>query len=63
MEKICICCNKVFVPSKYRVEKQTYCSSPDCQYVRQLRNMKTWRDKNPGYFKRDGTNVMETVQM
>ncbi len=47
---ICTICKKVFLPNKYR-PNQTTCSSLECQYERQLQNMKRWRDENPNYFK------------
>ena len=49
-EKLCKICGKTFIPNKYR-PNQEVCSSLECQYQRQLSNMKKWRDKNPNYFK------------
>ena len=49
-EKKCSICGKPFVPNKYR-PNQKVCSSLECQYQRQLQNMKSWREKNPNYFK------------
>ncbi len=49
-EKTCIICGNVFAPNKYR-PNQTICSSIECQYQRQLDNMKKWRGRNPNYFK------------
>ena len=49
-EKFCKSCGKPFLPNKYR-PNQTICSSLECQYQRQLDNMKTWRGRNPNYFK------------
>ena len=49
-ERICPICKKWFIPNKYRPNQQ-YCSSLECQYKRQLSNMKKWRDGNPNYFK------------
>ena len=49
-EKKCEICGKPFVPNKYR-PNQTVCSSLECQYQRQLSNMKQWRNANPNYFK------------
>ncbi len=49
-EKKCEICGKPFVPNKYR-PNQTVCSSLECQYQRQLFNMKSWRRRNPNYFK------------
>ena len=49
-EKICKSCGKPFLPNKYR-PNQTVCSSLECQYQRQLDNMKAWRGRNPNYFK------------
>jgi len=48
--KNCAICGKEFIPNKYR-PNQTICSSLECQYHRQLSNMKQWRGKNPDYFK------------
>ena len=50
MEKKCNKCGSVFIPNKYR-PNQDVCSNIECQYQRQLENMKRWRDKNPNYFK------------
>ncbi len=49
-ERICPICNKWFIPNKYR-PNQEICSSLECQYQRQLHNMKKWRGRNPNYFK------------
>ena len=49
-ERICSICKKPFLPNKYRPNQQI-CSNLECQYKRQLDNMKKWRDKNPHYFK------------
>ncbi len=48
--KICKICGKEFLPNKYR-RNQEVCSSLECQYQRQLENMRYWRDLNPDYFK------------
>ncbi len=48
--KICRICGKEFLPNKYR-RNQEVCSSLECQYKRQLENMKKWRETNPEYFK------------
>jgi len=56
----CICeiCHKYFLPNKYH-PNQKICSSLECQYQRQLNNMKKWRNRNPKYFRyreaRDGS--------
>ncbi|MFH1846369.1 MAG: hypothetical protein ABH869_02300 [Candidatus Omnitrophota bacterium] len=49
-ERICMMCGKHFIPNKYR-PNQEVCSSLECQYQRQLSNMKVWREANPNYFK------------
>lgn len=49
-EKKCRICGASFSPNKYR-PNQTVCSNIECQYARQLENMKTWRNRNPNYFK------------
>ena len=48
--RMCIYCKKWFIPNKYR-PNQKVCSNLECQYKRQLENMKRWRDQNPNYFK------------
>jgi len=48
--KMCALCKKWFMPNKYR-PNQEICSNLECQYKRQLENMKRWRNKNPNYFK------------
>lgn len=49
-ERTCSICKKTFLPNKYR-PNQGICSNLECQYQRQLGNMKRWRDENPNYFK------------
>jgi len=49
-ERKCKFCGKPFIPNKYR-PNQEICSSLECQYKRQLSNMKAWREQNPNYFK------------
>ena len=49
-ERLCKVCGKPFLSNKYR-PNQTVCSSLECQYQRQLENMKKWRGRNPNYFK------------
>lgn len=49
-EKACTICGKPFIANKYR-PNQLICSSLECQYQRQLGNMKSWRNANPNYFK------------
>jgi hypothetical protein len=48
-ERTCRICGKPFLPNKYR-PNQEICSALECQYQRQLENMKTWRKRNPNYF-------------
>ena len=48
--KICSICKREFIPNKYS-PNQKICSSLECQYQRQLENMKNWRGGNPDYFK------------
>ncbi len=48
--KKCEICGKPFIPNKYRPNQQI-CSSLECQYQRQLDNMRKWRKSNPNYFK------------
>jgi len=50
LERKCKICGKTFIPNKYR-PNQEVCSSLECQYQRQLENMKGWRKENPNYFK------------
>ncbi|MFH1790903.1 MAG: hypothetical protein ABH885_02830 [Candidatus Omnitrophota bacterium] len=49
-EKACKICGNPFLPNKYR-PNQEICSNIECQYQRQLDNMKKWRVRNPNYFK------------
>jgi len=49
-ERICPVCKKWFMPNKYR-PNQEICSNLECQYKRQLNNMKKWRGHNPNYFR------------
>ena len=50
MQKTCTVCGRLFETSKYR-PNQAVCSDEQCQYRRQLANMKKWRIDNPDYFK------------
>lgn len=52
---ICQICQGEFLPNKYK-PKQQVCSNPECQHKRQLQNLKSWRLKNPDYFKYLGQN-------
>ena len=59
---LCSYCQKSFTPNKYS-PSQKICSDVLCQKKRQLDSMKTWREKNPNYFKYDeskGVNWIET---
>ena len=47
---ICRICQNEFAPHKYRPHQQV-CFNPECQRKRQLQNLKSWRLKNPDYFK------------
>ncbi|MGB2631212.1 MAG: hypothetical protein WBD24_07650 [Candidatus Omnitrophota bacterium] len=49
-ERKCQICGKGFLANKYR-PNQEICSSLECQYQRQLENMRQWRKNNPNYFK------------
>jgi len=51
----CKICKNEFIPTKYR-PKQQICSRPACQRLRQIQNERTWRQKNPDYFKYLGQN-------
>ena len=46
----CLLCGRKFVPSKYR-PYQRVCSNVKCQYIRQRKNERAWREANPNYFK------------
>ncbi len=48
--RICPICKNEFLPSKYR-KAQGVCSRKECQHRRQLNNLASWRQRNPGYFK------------
>jgi|GEM_PF-1185569 len=46
----CEVCSQTFMPSKYR-PGQKVCSRPECQKERQKRNILSWRERNPAYFR------------
>ena len=46
----CKVCQNEFIPSKYQPRQQV-CSKPECQRLRQLKNLREWRLRNPDYFK------------
>ena len=49
MKKRCDICNNLFAPNKFH-PSQSVCLRKECQYLRQIRNQKDWRKKNPNYF-------------
>jgi len=51
-EKFCKVCGKSL--SRISTDQSDGCSSLECQYQRQLENMKMWRSRNPNYFKYKG---------
>ena len=66
-ERFCVICGTAFTPNKYR-PNQNVCSSLECQYQRQLNNMKKWRDRNPNYFKykesqKDNGGIKESLNV
>ncbi|MBM3252958.1 MAG: hypothetical protein FJZ16_01735 [Candidatus Omnitrophica bacterium] len=48
--KFCKVCGRQFVPNKYK-PSQNVCNDIACQKERQRQNIRTWRLKNPDYFK------------
>lgn len=46
-QKRCLCCHDLFLPDPRTKNKQRYCSKPQCQEVRQRKNEKKWRQRNP----------------
>ena len=60
--KNCLFCSTPFVPNKYS-PKQKVCSNVECQKKRQLDSMRSWRQKNPNYFKYDESKGMEWLQL
>jgi len=46
-QKSCNCCLELFQPDSRTKGKQKYCSKPECQRVRQRKNEKDWRRRNP----------------
>ena len=48
--RICEICSQEFIPSKYR-PNQKICSKLECQKERQKRNILSWRERNPAYFR------------
>ena len=45
--KRCLCCGDLFEPDYRTKGKQRYCSKKECQKVRQRKNEKDWRKRNP----------------
>ena len=45
--KHCVSCRELFDPDPRSKDKQHYCSKTDCQTIRQRRNEKDWRKRNP----------------
>ena len=56
--RLCIFCSTPFPPNKYS-PRQKVCSAAECQKKRQLESMRTWRKKNPDYFKYDESKGLE----
>ena len=46
-QKRCKCCGELFQPNTRTKGKQRYCSKPECQAIRQRKNEKDWRKRNP----------------
>ena len=45
--KRCMSCNVLFEPDLRTKGRQKYCSKPECQTIRQRKNEKDWRQRNP----------------
>lgn len=45
--KRCLCCGDLFEPDYRTKGKQRYCGKKECQQVRQRKNEKDWRKRNP----------------
>ena len=58
----CFFCNVVFNPNKYS-PRQKVCSNAECQKKRQLDSMRSWRKKNPNYFKYDESKGLEWLEL
>ena len=46
-QKRCKYCRELFQPDTRTKGQQRYCSKPECQAVRQRKNEKDWRKRNP----------------
>lgn len=46
-QKRCKSCRELFQPNSRTKGKQRYCSKPECQAIRQKKNEKDWRKRNP----------------
>ncbi len=46
-QKRCKCCEELFQLDTRTKGKQLYCSKPECQAIRQRKNEKDWRKRNP----------------
>lgn len=54
---ICQICKREFILSKYR-PAQRVCSDPECQHLRQLKNIREWQKRNPSYFKGNPGDIL-----
>ncbi len=59
--RTCQYCHTSFTPNKYS-PRQTVCSNPECQKKRQLDSMRSWRAKNPNYFKYDESKGFQWLE-
>src|SRR3989338_2718492 len=58
----CLYCNTPFAPNKYS-PRQKVCSNVECQKKRQLESMRSWRKKNPNYFKYDESKGLQWLEL
>ena len=52
-QPVCRNCKQPFIPDPRNAWRQRYCTRKSCQRMRRLESCKSWRRKNPGYFKND----------
>jgi CRISPR/Cas system CMR-associated protein Cmr3 (group 5 of RAMP superfamily) len=50
-------CNTEFIPCKYNFKRQIFCTSKNCRQNRNIERSKSFRKKNPNYFKNDNART------
>lgn len=61
--KHCLACTVIFEPDPRTKDKQKYCSNPNCQTIRQRKNERNWRKRNPECLKQQRQQTREWLKI